>query len=281
MRSRAIAVIAVSLVLIAGAAGFQLRGQILHLLGADRPIPGTAPNAIGNTWACPSGWLKTYQSGMVYYPPYHPAPPPLEIKPVRCYRTEGEARSAGYKLAPATIGGAVLSGIYLVATGPLVKASCKDAAAQLRIVIPCLAVLPAEVANSLCSPSSECTSAGGFMMSITLTTPPDFPGALDAQGFAGRGQVQVLLAAMQQSSPVGQQINVCLRGKIGPTVMERPSQWVACTYPNSRPGEITTWLTWQFENAIYVMGSSDQTSAAGSLVEMLASKLVSVSPRSS
>jgi hypothetical protein len=104
-RSRSVAVIAASLLLIAGATGFQVRGQIyqvrgqvLHVLGTDRPIQESAPHAIGNTWACPSGLLTAYQSGRVYYPSYHSAP--LETKPSRCYRTQGQAKVCRLQARP-------------------------------------------------------------------------------------------------------------------------------------------------------------------------------------
>src|ERR1700682_6487343 len=117
MRQRSVVVIAVSLLLIAGATGFQMRSQILHLLGADRPIPGSAPQAIGNKWDCSSGWIKAYQSGMVYYPSYHPAPRPLGVKPTRCYLNASEANTAGFRLASPPIGGALLDGVYFVPAG--------------------------------------------------------------------------------------------------------------------------------------------------------------------
>ena len=276
MRSRAVAVIAASLLLIAGATGFQLRGQLLHLLGADRPSPGSAPDAIGNTWACPSGWFKAYQSGMIYYPTYHPSPPPLGMKPARCYRTPAEAKSAGYRLAPPPKGGAVLDGVYLVPTSAMVKTNCLAAAAQLRIVIPCPTLLPIEVADGLCSPSSVCSDGGGFLTQIALTTPPDYPGAVVAPGgFPGQGQVQLLLAALPLSSPMGQSLDQCTRGSFGPTVMERPTRWATCSAPS---GNSSSWLTWEIGNAIYLVGSAPQTSASRRMVLFFASKLVVAAP---
>ena len=279
MRPRAVAIIAVSLLLIGGATGFQVRGQLLHLLGVDRPIPGAAPRAIGNTWACPSGWLKTYKSGMVYYPSYHPAPLPLGSKPTRCYRSGGEAKSAGYTLAPPPKGGAVLDGVYLVSSSSLVKANCQAAAAQLEITIPCPTLLPIDVADSLCSPSSVCTDGGAFITPIALTTPPDYPGAQVApQGFVGIGQIQLVLAAASLSSRTGQQMNTCARGSFGPTVMESSTLWATCSAPS---GETITWLTWEIGKAIYVVGApSRQTAATRRMVQFFASKLVRVTPTS-
>lgn len=279
MRTRAFAVIAVSLLLIAGATGFQLRGQLLHLLGADRPVPGSAPMAIGNTWACPSGWLKTYKSGMVYYPSYHPAPPPLGSKPTRCYRTDGDAKSAGYTFAPPPKGGALLDGVYLVPSSSLVKTNCKAAAAQLGITIPCPTLLPVDIADSLCSPSSVCTDSGAFITPIAFTTPPDYPGAqVDPQGFVGIGQVQLVLAAASLSSRDGHQMNACARGNFGPTVMGRPTLWATCSAPS---GESITGMTWEIDSAIYLVGTPlRQTAATRRMVQFFASKLVRVTPTS-
>src|SRR6202165_4473675 len=165
MRSRSVAVMVLSLVLIGGAVGFQLRGQVLHLLGADRPIPGSAPHAIGTGWACPPVWIKAYQSG-IYYPSYHPAPPTLQMKPTRCYRTEGEAKSAGYQLAPPSPGGALLDGVYLVPASSLVRSNCQAAATQLGIAVPCPTFLPADVVDGQCSPRSVCTDTGTFTTNL-------------------------------------------------------------------------------------------------------------------
>jgi hypothetical protein len=284
MRARPVAVIAVSLLLIAGATGFQARGQILHLLGADRPITESAPHAVGSTlWACPDVvWIKAYQSIMVYYPPYHPAPPPLAVRPTRCYRTASEARSAGFKLAPPPTGGAVLNGVYFVPAGAQTKTTCQAAATQLGIVIPCPTLLP-NGADNLCSPISFCMlpplgvdarSAYGFTFQFTLTTPPDYPGA-QAVGFA-LGRVLLGMAAFLSSSPSAQQIKkLCSTpGKAGPTVMERPTLWRTCsTQPEG--GAI---LTWEIENATYVIASSGDAAAARRMVQFFASKLLPVLP---
>jgi hypothetical protein len=281
MRSRPVAVIAVSLLLIAGATGFQVRGQVLHLLGADRPDPG-APQAIGNTWACPPGWLKAYQSGMVYYPSYHPTPPSPGMKPTRCYETASAAKSAGFKLAPPPTGGAVLDGVYLVPAE--VETVCQAAATQLSIVIPCPTLLPVDGSGegflcppgsipdaASCSPNSG-TPADGFFMSFTLTTPPDYPGT---RAWLGLAHVRMEITALLSPSQTAQQNNnSCTRGNAGPTVMERPTLWTTCDSPSTR----IVKLTWEIDNAIYAIGSLDETAAGRRMVQFLASKLVPVSP---
>jgi hypothetical protein len=279
MRQRPVVVIAVSLLLIAGATGFQLRGQILHLLVADRPISGSPPLAIGHSWDCSGGWLKTYQPSMLYYPSYHPASPNLDTMPSRCYRTEAEAKSAGYKLAPPPNGGAVLDGVYLVPASNQVRTMCRAAAVQLGAAIPCPTLLPLEVADSLCSPVSRCTDdtdGGAFAALITLTTPPDFPGARAAAGFSDRGEIQLELWAAPLANRSGQRVNQCPRSNSGPTVMGRPTLWATCIGPS---GESTSWLTWEVDDWIYDLGMHPpQTSAIPRMIQFFASKLVAVSP---
>jgi len=282
MRARPVAVIAVSLLLIAGATGFQARGQILHLLGGDRPIPGSAPVALGNTWACPSGGLRAYRSGMVYYPWYYPAAVPVGIKPTRCYRTARDAESAGFRLALPPTGGVVLDGVYLVPAGAQTKSVCQDAANQLGIVIPCPTLLPVEGSQRgfLCPPSPptppKCspntgTLPDGFLMPFSLTTPPDYPGA---RPWFGSSQVQMGIVAYLSSSQTAQQNNICTHGNAGPTVMKRPTLWTTCGSPPE--GNIN--LVWEIDNGTYAIGSSDDAAAARRMIQFLASKLVLVSP---
>jgi hypothetical protein len=297
MRSRSVAVMVLSLLVIAGATSFEVRGQILHLFGADRPIPGSAPHAIGNTWACPPVWNKAYQS-RYFYPSYHPAPPSLQTKPTRCYRTDAEARAAGYKLAPAPPGTAVIDGVYLVPASSLVKSSCQAAATQLRIAIPCPTLLPTDVEDLLCSPSSVCTDTGTFVTLIAFPIRRDFPGALGdpsaaaRAGFVALGQGQLSLIAAPLSSRDGQLMedlqlsasgglqlgppaNLCVRGNSRPTVMQRPALWTTC---GGSDGPSATYLTWVIDQAIYSVSSPGQASANQRLVQFFASKLTPVLP---
>ena len=275
MRQRPIVIIAVSLLLIAGATGFQLRGQILHLLDVNGAIPGSAPLPSGSLWSCPSGWLNAYQSSMLFYPSNHPASPPLATKPTRCYRTDGEAKSAGYKLAPPPKGGAVLDGVYLVPSSSRVRTNCEAAAAQLGIAFPCPTLLPLEVADSFCPPIS-CTNGGDLDAVIALRTPLDFPGASHApQSFPDRREILLVLSAVRLSSTFGQLLNECTRGNFGPTVMKRPTLWATCNTPS---GKFPPLLTWEVDNWIYQVGAdAPPTPATRRITEFFASKLVAVS----
>jgi hypothetical protein len=286
MRKRPVVIIALSLLLIAGGTGFQLRGQVLHQLDVVGVIPGSAPFAIGSLWSCPSGSLKAYQPSMFYYPSYHPAPPPLATKPARCYRTDGEARSAGYRLAPPPAGGDVLDGVYLLPSSDRDRTNCEAVAAQLRIAIPCPTMLPPapQVAGSFCF--SHCTDGGIFNAWIAVTTPPDYPGA--QAGPPGRQQIVLVLWGAALTSEFGQQLNQCSRGNLGPTVMKRLTLWVTCDIPSIEfpdatmapdvQAGVSSGLTWEVDNWIYELGAAaPQTSASRRLVEFFASKLVAVS----
>jgi hypothetical protein len=276
MRQRPVVIIAVSLLQIAGATGFQLRGQIVHLLDVNGAIPGSAPLASGSLWSCPLGWLNAYQPSMLFYPPNHPASPPLASKPTRCYRTDGEAKSAGYKLAPPPKGGAVLDGVYLVPSSSRVRTNCEAAAAQLGIAFPCPTLLPLEVADSFCPPISLCTNSGDLAAVFALRTPLDFPGASRApQAFPARREIPLVLSAARLSSTFGQQLNECTRGNFGPPVMKRPTLWATCNTPS---GESPAWLTWEVDNSIYQVGvDAPPTLAIRRITEFFASKLVAVS----
>jgi hypothetical protein len=292
MRARPVAIIAVSLLLIAGATGFQVRRQVLHLLGADRPISGSAPHAIGNKWACPDVWIKAYSSGL-YYPSYHPAPPPLQTMPTRCYRTQGDARVAGYKIAPPPAGGVILDGVYLVPASSQIKSNCQAAATQLGIAIPCPTMLPADVADSLCSPSAICIDdMGAFVAPVVFTTPPDFPGAIGdpgaavRAGFVALGQVQLLLAAFPDRVQVARpSVDLCIQAS-GPTVMQQRTLWLTCRNPNDPNGTLPpAALTWDINKAHYLVEAlihpdlgQFETSTTQRLVQFFASKLTPVLP---
>lgn len=277
MRPRALAVIGISTLVIVGAISFQLRGQLVHFVGADRVAPGSAPRQVGVAWACPAGWIAAYGSGNVYYPTYHPSPPSSAIRPARCYRADREAKLAGYRPAPAPMGGTVLDGIYLVPASNQVKANCQAAATELGTVIPCPTLLPMELAKSLCTPSTLCTERGVFFTPIDFTTPIDYPGA--AYGHAvGVGFLQLILTAMPLSSQAGQAINSCSRGNFGPLVMERQTLWATCRSPS---GLSFTWLTWEIGATLYAVSASAETVPAQRLAQYFSSTLIAVSPAGS
>jgi hypothetical protein len=283
MRTRAIAVISVSLLLISAAAGYQLRAGILHLLGADRPAPGQAPLRLARGWECPTGWtFKAYLPEGLYYPAYHPEPPSAAVKPQRCFRTSVEAQTAGFHLAPPPRGGAVAEGVYLVPASVRVVDACRAAAARLGFTIPCPSLLPLAAADDPCSLNTGCVGDGGpaadgFGFTIVLATPPDLAGTAPSQaGFsavAAAGQLLLSLDAVPLASSAGRQLNLCPRQKLGPSVMGRPSIWADCDNPASPP---TPRLTWLAGTAIYAITTREQSLATQRFVEFFASKLIAV-----
>jgi hypothetical protein len=268
MRPRPLAVIAVSTLLIAAAVGFQLRGQILHGIGADRPTPGSAPLASGTIWTCPAGSLTAFGSGKIYYSSVYPSPPPFKTRPARCYKTEGEATLAGYKPAPPPKGGALLDGIYLVPASNLVKSNCGDLAAKLRIVIPCPTLLPAEVAGSLCTPITACTDNVAFVAAVTVLTPIEYPG----DTLTSPAAIRLVVAAQPLSSPGARLPDGCASVNSGPSAMGQPTLWAKCGTSNY------VFLTWQTGTEGFVVNAANDTPATRRLVQLFASKLVAVSP---
>ena len=284
MRSRAIAIITVSVLLITAAAGYQLRAGILHLLGADRPAPGQPPLQFGRAWDCPSGLsFKAYLPDGVYYPAYHPSPPAYEVRPQRCFHTSLEAKAAGYRLAPPPRGGAVAEGVYLVPASARVLAACRAAAGSLTFPIPCPSLLPLASADDPCSLNTACLGGGGptttdFGFTIVLATPPDLTGkVVNRIGFsttdAAIGQLLLSLDAFPLASDAGRQVNLCPRQKVGPSVMGRPSIWADCQNQFAR---VTPRLTWLSGSGIYAVTTREQSPATQRFVEFFASKLVAV-----
>jgi hypothetical protein len=281
MRSRAVAVITVSLLVIAAATAYQLRAGIIHLVGADRPAPGLEPFAIGHAWDCPPGWtVKAYAGEGLYYPAYHPAQRPFEVKPARCFRTEAEARLAGFRLAPPPKGGAVFEGVYLVPSSARVRAECRNAAARVGFAIPCPSLLPLASADDPCSLNTGCVTAAGqvwesFGLTISLITPPDFTGAVvNRRGFSAvdgaAGQLLLSVVGLPLQSAAGQALNLCPRGKLGPIVMGTPSLWTDCA------GDSSARLSWASGGAIYAVTTQQQSPASQRFVEFFASRLQKV-----
>jgi hypothetical protein len=279
MRSRAVAVITVSLLVIAAATAYQLRAGILHLAGADRPAPGMAPFQLGKAWPCPGAWpVKAYQPQGLYYPPNHPAVPVPVVKPARCFRAESDARTAGFRLAPPPKGGVVFEGVYLVPASSRVRDECRSAAERIGFAIPCPSLLPATAADDPCSIRTGCLPDGGqalevFGFTIFLATPADFLGPR-ARGasFASAGQLVLTVVGVPLATAIGRELNLCTRGRLGPTVMGTLALWSDCSVEGS-PGSTLTWLS---GGAIFAVTTRERGPAAERLVEFFASKLVLV-----
>lgn len=75
------------------------------------PSLGEEARDLDSLFFCPP-WAEFAAYGGVFYPPDYPGTPPRSIQPDRCFRTEDDARGAGYELAQAEadilMGGAVL-----------------------------------------------------------------------------------------------------------------------------------------------------------------------------
>jgi hypothetical protein len=64
------------------------------------------------------------------------------VRPARCFITEAQARSAGYRPAPLPAGDVAVGPIFLTPPGPLLEVRCRDGARRTGFAIPCPGLLP-------------------------------------------------------------------------------------------------------------------------------------------
>lgn len=123
---------------------------------SDHSPPGHAP--IGSTIAAERAGEPPFDAGGTYlcradapyaayeayahrfFPPNHPAHPPLTIRPDRCFASAGDAESAGFVLASPPQGGWVVDGLYLVPVD--LFHVCDGAAHRLGFTVICPNLLP-------------------------------------------------------------------------------------------------------------------------------------------
>jgi hypothetical protein len=277
MRVRSLAVIAASILLIGAAAVMYLKGGIPHLLGLDRPPPGESPIAIGTAWDCPSGYaVKAYATGgLIYYPATYPKPPAYEDRPVRCFRTNAEAASQGYRLAAPPPGAIVYQGVYLVPSQPSVHDECVRIGRAKGLLFPCPLMVPSLETDEICSGGQGCSPGDGIQYALELTTPAEFPGASVNKAELGSlsgatGTVLIFVSAQSAASAEGPGMPVCRSTGAGPTVMGVQSAWASCT----NYGATSIDLKWQIESTAYVLASPESaTTAVRAVAELVASHL--------
>ena len=265
MRRRALAVISLSLVVIAAASIYQLR-TVIGRPAVTRSAPGQAPYPVGRVWDCPAGWpIKAYRPAGVYYPTYHPAAPAYDVRPERCFQTSGEADKAGFHLAPPPAGGTILDGIYLMPTGRRLHDECLGAASLLRYTVPCPTVLPAPGSDDLC-PITRCVNGTTFSLSVTFA----------ANGAGGAREpvryAQFFLTAAPADSEVGGVLSSCEHSSITQSVLGHQAAWGACF----RGGEQISSLGWNAYDSLYEIQTREQTPTARAVIEYFASKLTEV-----
>jgi hypothetical protein len=113
-----------------------------------------------------------------------------------------------------------------------------------------------------------------------MATPPDFAGVVvNRAGFSpidlAVGQLLLSVQGLRLDSLAGRQLNLCPRGRIGPTVMGTSTLWADCSTAGEVAGR-TPSLTWLSGGAIYSITTREQSPAAQRFVEFFAAKLVKV-----
>jgi hypothetical protein len=161
--------------------------------GQARPVDSTSispsvPAVAGDDgWSCPyTNRYVAYLSGRLYFPPNHPARPPVVVKPAACFATGTAAERAGYSLAPTPPGQELVAGIYLAPID--LTARCRQAARRLRFAVPCPTLVPSagpdiratcQVPSALFVeklPAMPCVAGHAFVfMYQGFAVPPDYP----------------------------------------------------------------------------------------------------------
>jgi hypothetical protein len=172
----------------AAAAGLAALAWWLTGREASSPPAGRLPSNVAGILLCRwplavAGYL-TQRGDPVVYPLAHPERPSFDEPPSRCFRSFGEARRAGYGVAPPPPGVRVVGGIYLVRSTHDLLARCRAADDRLSFSAPCPGLVPSKVAWG-CEP---CVDAGSFVLSGEADAPPRY------QGKFGENAIHLVIA---------------------------------------------------------------------------------------
>jgi hypothetical protein len=118
--------------------------------------------------ACPAD-ATILAAGQSFYPPWFPVLGGLPPDPERCFTTSGDARRAGYALAPAPPGGLEIGGVYLVPAH--LESTCRQAARRLGFAVACPTLVPG-------SPDAfqPFTFPSEFLLDGMFPAPPGYAG---------------------------------------------------------------------------------------------------------
>jgi hypothetical protein len=193
----------------------------------------------------------------------YPKLPAFEDRPARCYRTNYEAASQGYRLAAPPPGAIVYQGVYLVPIQPAVHDECVRIGLAKGLLFPCPLMVPTLEADEICSGGQGCSTGDGIQYALELTTPADFPGAsvnkTELGSLSGAtGSVLIFVNAQSVASTEGPGMPVCRSTGAGPTVMGVQSTWTSCTNHNAT----TMDLKWQIDSTAYLLASPESESTA-------------------
>ncbi len=134
-------------------------------------VPTAPPFKAGRTFECPGGFEYPGYADHLFYPPGHPAIPAGTIRPVECFVTAGDARTAGYRLAPLPPSDREIGGIYLVPASHAVTERCRRAARRAGFSVPCPGFVP-----STGSLAGVFARRGSFEFEWDFAGPPGYVG---------------------------------------------------------------------------------------------------------
>lgn len=150
------------------------------------------------------------------YPPGIPTMPPPGAHIIGCFTSAAQASSHGFPL-PVPPGTQIVGGVFLLPTGPVMRAQCAAAARILGFAVPCPRLLPSPASTPLqlpnCGRVSACVSQ--------QTTPPAFklfvfddgfgaPPGYHGVGGAAAGHIVLLAERSARVQPVGDGPLFCL-----------------------------------------------------------------------
>jgi hypothetical protein len=141
-----------------------------------------APYRLGDSLRCPLGHPVLAMANHHSYPPGHPAAPPAGAAAVACYQTAEQATADGYPPAPLPPGALEIGGVYLVPTGPAVRAGCRRAANRVGFAVPCPGLLPTAAPGTAppayCDQQGGCARGQGIALRLEgFRVPPGYVGA--------------------------------------------------------------------------------------------------------
>jgi hypothetical protein len=164
--TRAVTMIALAL-LAAACGGANARTQ---------PRAGAAPLHFPGGYTCP-GPDPILGFHRRFYPVGFPDPPPMTVRPDRCFASTTQAAGGGYTRAPVPAGDIVIRDVYLVPPARSLAAACRRSVGTAKLVVPCPTLVPADPRSVACNGYSACAGPGWFVLEGHFTGPPGYVGA--------------------------------------------------------------------------------------------------------
>ena len=145
------------------------------------PGPGAAPLHFPGAYTCPGpdpiiGYRRRF------YPPGFPTPPPLTVRPDRCFASTAQAGGAGYTREPVPAGDVLVGGVYLVPAADALTAKCRRSVRTARLDVPCPGLVPVDPGTVACNGGYQCGGPGWFVLEGSFEGPPGYVGIPEGGG---------------------------------------------------------------------------------------------------